>query len=269
MLVYCLTRDHELAAAIETRLLQSLAFFYNDAARLHQAVILRQPDVVVIDTGAVREEYGDAGLGPVVGFLRDRVPLARLAVRPNAGAEWLVAAEAGPGRADAPRRARGLRGGDRRLRGLRAHRTGPMRPGGQQRTDHPPAQVPQVDRTEGARVGACLRRVTSQLGAARRGVDQPDALDQLARRLPRVGGEHDLAGARAAAPVGQALDEQAIPGEQRRGHRAAAHFDQVEPSASRHGRCPDGGQRAQDKEKGPSRAPLRRHRSWKVRPGVR
>lgn len=97
MLVYCLTRDRELAVAIEMRLLQSLAFFYNDAARLQQAVILRQPDVVVIDTGAVREEYGDAGLGPVVGFLRERVPTARLAVRPNAGAEWLVAAEAGPG----------------------------------------------------------------------------------------------------------------------------------------------------------------------------
>ena len=97
MLVYCLTRDRELAAAIETRLLQSLAFFYNDAARLHQAVILREPDVVVIGTGAVREEYGDAGLGPVIGFLRERAPLARLGVRPNAGAEWLVAAEAGHG----------------------------------------------------------------------------------------------------------------------------------------------------------------------------
>jgi hypothetical protein len=97
MLVYCLTRDHELAEAIEARLLDALAFFYNDAARLHQAVILRQPDVVVVDTGAIREEYGDAGLGPVVGFLRDRVPTARLAVRPTAGAEWLVAAEAGTG----------------------------------------------------------------------------------------------------------------------------------------------------------------------------
>ena len=97
MLVYCMTRDRELAAAIETRLLQSLAFFYNDAARLHQAVILRQPDLVVIDTGAVREEYGDAGLGPVIAFVRDRAPLARLAVRPTAGAEWLVAAEAGDG----------------------------------------------------------------------------------------------------------------------------------------------------------------------------
>ncbi|HEX6474733.1 MAG TPA: hypothetical protein VF114_06570 [Candidatus Limnocylindria bacterium] len=97
MLVYCLTRDRELAAAMEARMLQSLAFFYNDAARLHQAVILRQPDVVVIDTAAVREEYGDAGLGPVIGFLHERAPLARLGVRPNAGAEWLVAAEAGPG----------------------------------------------------------------------------------------------------------------------------------------------------------------------------
>jgi hypothetical protein len=97
MLVYCLTRDHELATAIETRVVDALAFFYNDAARLHQAVILRPPDMVVVDTGAIREEYGDAGLGPVVGFLRDRVPDARLAVRPTAGAEWLVAAEAGSG----------------------------------------------------------------------------------------------------------------------------------------------------------------------------
>lgn len=96
MLVYCLTRDHELAASIDARLADWLAFFYNDAARLHQAVILRPPDVVVVDTGAIRQEFGDAGLGPVVGFLRERVPNARLAVRPTAGAEWLVAAESGP-----------------------------------------------------------------------------------------------------------------------------------------------------------------------------
>jgi hypothetical protein len=95
MLVYCLTRDHDLAAAIDERLTEALAFFYNDAARLHQAVILREPDAVVVDTGAIRQEFGDAGLGPVVGFLRDRVPAARVAVRPTAGAEWLVAAEAG------------------------------------------------------------------------------------------------------------------------------------------------------------------------------
>ena len=96
MLVYCLTRDHELAAALDARLADALAFFYNDAARLHQAVILREPDVVLVDTGAIRQEYGDAGLGPVVGFLRQRVPAARVAIRPTAGAEWLVAAEAGP-----------------------------------------------------------------------------------------------------------------------------------------------------------------------------
>ena len=95
MLVYCLTRDHDLAAAIDARLGDCLAFFFNDAARLSQAVILRQPDLVVIDTGAIRVEYGDAGLGPVVGFLRERAPAARLAVRPTAGAEWLIAAEAG------------------------------------------------------------------------------------------------------------------------------------------------------------------------------
>jgi hypothetical protein len=95
-IVYCLTRDHELAAAIEGRLQEAIAFFYNDAARLHQAVVLRRPQFVVVDTGAIREEYGDAGLGPVIGFVRDRAPEASVAVRPTVGAEWLVAAEAGP-----------------------------------------------------------------------------------------------------------------------------------------------------------------------------
>ncbi|MEO8252327.1 MAG: hypothetical protein ABI578_07625 [Chloroflexota bacterium] len=95
LLVYCLTRDRELADAVEARLSGALAFFYNDAARLHQAVVLRQPDLVLVDTGAIREEFGDAGLGPVVAFLRDRAPMARLAVRPQAGTEWLIQAEAG------------------------------------------------------------------------------------------------------------------------------------------------------------------------------
>jgi hypothetical protein len=94
-LLYCLTRDRDLAAALDGRLMGALAFFYNDAARLNQAVILRQPDLVVVDTAAIRQEYGDAGLGPVVTFLRERVPDGRVAVRPTAGAEWLVAAEAG------------------------------------------------------------------------------------------------------------------------------------------------------------------------------
>jgi hypothetical protein len=96
-IVYCLTRDHQLAEGIDAGVAGAIAFFYNDAARLHQAVVLRRPDAVVIDTGAIREEYGDAGLGPVVGFVRDRAPGARVAVRPTVGAEWLVAAEAGPG----------------------------------------------------------------------------------------------------------------------------------------------------------------------------
>jgi hypothetical protein len=95
LLVYCLTRDRDLADAVETQLNGALAFFYNDAARLNQAVVLRRPDLVLVDIGAVREEYGDAGLGPVVAFLRERAPAARVAVRPTAGAEWLVRAEAG------------------------------------------------------------------------------------------------------------------------------------------------------------------------------
>jgi len=96
-IVYCLTRDRDLAAALDERLDGGIAFFYNDAARLHQAVTLRTPHVVLVDVGAVRAEYGDAGLGPVFDFLRDRLPSARLAVRPTAGVEHLVAAEAGSG----------------------------------------------------------------------------------------------------------------------------------------------------------------------------
>jgi hypothetical protein len=96
-IVYCLTRDRDLAAALDERLTGAIAFFYNDAARLHQAVALRVPDFVLVDAGAVRAEYGDAGLGPVFDFLRRRAPSARLSVRPAGGAEHLVAAEAGPG----------------------------------------------------------------------------------------------------------------------------------------------------------------------------
>lgn len=96
-IVYCLTRDHALATAVDQRLAGGIAFFYNDAGRLHQAVRLRAPSIVLVDTGAVRPEYGDAGLGPVFEFLRTRVPDARFMVRPAPGAEQLVAAEAGPG----------------------------------------------------------------------------------------------------------------------------------------------------------------------------
>ncbi len=94
-IVYCLTRDRELAAAVDARLSGAIAFFFNDAARLHQAVTLRAPQFVVVDTGAVRTEFGDAGLGPVFDFLRHRVPGAQLSVRPTAGVEHLIAAEAG------------------------------------------------------------------------------------------------------------------------------------------------------------------------------
>jgi hypothetical protein len=97
LLVYCLTRDRELAGILDDRLDGALVFFYNDAARLHQALVLRAPDLVVIDTGAIRPEFGDAGLGPVVAFVRERAATARIAVRPGSGADWLVGAEAGVG----------------------------------------------------------------------------------------------------------------------------------------------------------------------------
>jgi hypothetical protein len=96
-IVYCLTRDRDLADALDDRLSGAIAFFFNDAARLHQAVALRVPHLVLVDTGAVRAEYGDAGLGPVFDFLRRRAPAARLAVRPAPGVGHLAAAEAGAG----------------------------------------------------------------------------------------------------------------------------------------------------------------------------
>jgi hypothetical protein len=55
------------------------------------------PDLVLVDTDAIRPEYGDAGLGPVVDWLRHRAAAAHLLVRPHAGADQLVAAEAGAG----------------------------------------------------------------------------------------------------------------------------------------------------------------------------
>lgn len=95
-ILYGLTRDHDLARALDERLPGAIAFFYNDAARLHQAVTLRPPEVVLVDTDAIRAEYGDAGLRPVIDFLRRRAPAATLLVRPGVDAVGhLVAAEAG------------------------------------------------------------------------------------------------------------------------------------------------------------------------------
>ena len=82
--------------ALDERLHSSLVFFYNDAAGT-KAIVLRTPQIVVIDTAAIRPEFGDAGLGPVVAFVRERAAEARIAVRPGPGAEWLVGAEAGVG----------------------------------------------------------------------------------------------------------------------------------------------------------------------------
>ncbi len=96
-IAYCLTRDRDLADALDARLLGAIVFFFNDAARLHQAVTLRVPNMVVVDTGAIREEYGDAGLGPVVDFLRRRCADVPIGVRPGPGVGHLVAAEAGDG----------------------------------------------------------------------------------------------------------------------------------------------------------------------------
>lgn len=95
-IVYCLTRDREFATALDERLSGALAFFYNDAARLSQAVVLRVPDLIVVDTRAIRADYGDAGLGPIFDYLRRQTPDTILSVRPAPGTEVLVTAEAGP-----------------------------------------------------------------------------------------------------------------------------------------------------------------------------
>jgi hypothetical protein len=131
--LYCLTRDRELAAALDARLDNAIAFFYNDAARLHQAILLRTPDVVVIDTGAIRPEYGDAGLGPVIAFVRERVAEPMIAVRPAPGAEWLVAAEAGPIATIVPAELEPCVDGVAAFcaRAGASGQTGPIRPGGQ------------------------------------------------------------------------------------------------------------------------------------------
>jgi hypothetical protein len=92
-----MTRDRDLAVAVDERLEAASAYYFNDAARLNQAVMLRAPDLVIIDTGAIRPEFGDAGLGPVVAFLPERAAGARIAVRATSGAERLVEAEAGTG----------------------------------------------------------------------------------------------------------------------------------------------------------------------------
>ncbi len=97
-LVYCLTRDHELAAALDERLNGSLVFFYNDAARLHQAIVLRAPH----GRGHRHRRPFDPSSatrasGRWSAFVRERAAEARIAVRPGPGADWLVGAEAGVG----------------------------------------------------------------------------------------------------------------------------------------------------------------------------
>ena len=58
-LVYCLTRDRELAGALDARVGSALVFFYNDAARLHQAIVLRVTEF------SVTEEAFDPRLNPI------------------------------------------------------------------------------------------------------------------------------------------------------------------------------------------------------------
>ena len=53
-ILYCLTRDRELAHALDSRMDGALAFFFNDAARLYQAIMLRTPNLVLVDTEAGR-----------------------------------------------------------------------------------------------------------------------------------------------------------------------------------------------------------------------
>ena len=254
MLVYCLTRDHELAAAIE-----------NAPAAVAGLLLQRRGapapgrDPAPARCGGDRHRRGARGVRG-----RRAGPGGRLPARTGRRwPGWRCGPTPAPSGWSRPRQVPGCRCFPLSTRPAwrrsppsrpRCSPDGPMRPGGQHR---PTTRQRRSARSTGPKARSrCLPPARRQ--RARRSPTRgrpPDALDQLARWLPRVRGKHDLAGARATAPVGQAFDEQAIPGEQRRGHRAAAHLDQVEPSASRHGRCADRRPARPGQGKGPDVGP--------------
>jgi len=130
--------------------------------------------------------------------------------------------------------------------------------------DDPPANAAHWNRAEGSRIGARGGRVTREFDKARVRVQRSNTLDQLARRIAGIGGEDDLSHAWSSAGVAAPLDQEPLPGEERRGHRAALNLDHIEPT-SREG---DGGNPGAEREatyqkgrEGPVAAPLRGHRS--------
>src|SRR5439155_9601532 len=107
--------------------------------------------------------------------------------------------------------------------------------GGPVAEDHPPPDVGKGDRAEAARVSAGLWCVPTQLDRRCAFVYRGDALDELPRRVARIRGQHDLTDTRRAAGIGPALDHEPLPAEERRGHRAALHLDDVEPTSHERG----------------------------------
>ena len=130
--------------------------------------------------------------------------------------------------------------------------------------DSPPANGFDWDGAERTRIRARLGGVAAQIDGSRFGVHGRDALDELARRVARIGGQDDLSHTWRPSRVGTTLDDEPHPRKQGRGHRVALDFDHIEP-ASREGDGGDAGAQRQatdhKRREGPVAAPLRGHRS--------
>ena len=191
--------------------------------------MLRAPEVVVVDTGAIRQEYGDAGLGPVVGFIRERAPVARIC-----------------GPTDGRRRvADRRRGGDRRSTCCRRIWTRASTPwpscAGRSEALSSGAKAPAArassgpPRASGSRPEESARTTResvlasgaspARLAVPAAAIDRGDPLDELARRPARIGGQDDLADPWAPEPIGQRLDQEAVTRLQRGAIERPSTFD--------------------------------------------
>src|SRR4029077_8787749 len=78
--------------------------------------------------------------------------------------------------------------------------------------DHAPSNSACGQLTEGSGTSAGPGVIAAQDERFRIGIDRCNALDELARRLARIGGQHDLAHARPSLRVRTALDEEPLSG---------------------------------------------------------
>ncbi len=262
-LVYCLTRDRELADGARRA-----------ADRRPGLLLQRRRPAAPGGRAAVRPRWWSStpapsapssatpGLGPVVAFVRERAAEARIAVRPGPGADWLVGAEAGvgvvilPGGGAAPARRRwlpsaadgqpGSVGVADLAVGRKVHAPGSVRPS--------PAASSGMRPGPGHRSAATVpkRRESVLLAESPRRATRPSSTAATRFTSSRVGSRGSGATTtspdpRRAAAVGPGLDQQPVPRLQGGGHRAAADLDRVEvaerrqPSESQRDR--GGGQR--------------------------